>query len=118
MVLDCDGTLWNGIVGEIGLNKITLTKGKKYLQKFIVEQYNSGKLICLCSKNNLEDVMAVFDKREDMILTNQKNIHIGTVISKDDLGKKAKEVELRNDRIFKNQTVYKKGIYEMPQTFG
>ena len=69
LVLDCDGTLWNGIVGEIGLNKITLTKGKKYLQKFIVEQYNSGKLICLCSKNNLEDVMAVFDKREDMILT-------------------------------------------------
>ena len=57
------------------------------------------------------------NKKEDIFITNQKNAQINTVINKEDLSKKAKEVELRNDRIFKNQTVYKKGIYEMPSTF-
>ena len=57
------------------------------------------------------------NKQEDMFITNQKNAQIGTILNKEDLAKKAKEVELRNDRIFKNQTVYKKGIYEMPETF-
>ena len=57
------------------------------------------------------------NKKEDIFITNQKNAQINTVINKEDLAKKAKEVELRNDRIFKNQTVYKKGIYEMPSTF-
>ena len=57
------------------------------------------------------------NKKEDIFITNQKNAQINTVINKEDLAKKAKEVELRNDRIFKNQTVYKKGIYEIPQTY-
>ena len=71
-------------------------------------------------QNILEKESAKFkyaNKKEDMFITNQKNAQIGTVLNKEDLGKKAKEVELRNDRIFKNQTVYKKGIYEMPQTY-
>ena len=71
-------------------------------------------------QNILEKESAKFkyaNKKEDMFITNQKNAQIGTVLNKEDLAKKAKEVELRNDRIFKNQTVYKKGIYEMPQAY-
>ena len=52
-----------------------------------------------------------------MFITSQKNAQIETILNKEDLAKKAKEVELRNDRIFKSQTVYKKGIYEMPSTY-
>ena len=57
------------------------------------------------------------NKKEDMFLTRQKNAQIGTVLNKEDLEKKGKEVNLRNDRILKSQTVYKKKIYEMPSTF-
>ena len=71
-------------------------------------------------QNILEKESAKFrfaNRKEDICLANQKNAQIGTVLNKEDLQKKAKEVELRNDRIFKNQTVYKKGIYEMPSTY-
>ena len=71
-------------------------------------------------QNILEKESAKFrfaNRKEDICSNNQKNAQIGTVLNKEDLQKKAKEVELRNDRIFKNQTVYKKGIYEMPSTY-
>lgn len=56
------------------------------------------------------------NKKENNWLINKKNTQIETVKNREEIEKKAKEVELRNDRIFKNQTVYKKGIYEMPPT--
>ena len=56
------------------------------------------------------------NKKENIFLMNKKNAVIESVKEKEDIEKKAKEVELRNDRIYKNQTVYKKGIYEMPFT--
>ena len=56
------------------------------------------------------------NKKENNWLANKKNAQIETVKDREDIEKKAKEVEIRNDRIFKNQTVYKKGIYEMPLT--
>ena len=46
----------------------------------------------------------------------QKNAQIRTVRDREDIENKAKEVEMRNDRIMKNQTVYKKRIYDMPFT--
>ena len=71
-------------------------------------------------QNILEKESAKFrfaNRKEDICSNTQKNAQIGTVLNKEDLQKKAKEVELRNDRIFKNKTVYKKGIYEMPSTY-
>jgi FkbH-like protein len=38
------------------------------LQEFIIRQQAAGKLICLCSKNQEEDVFAVFDQHPDMLL--------------------------------------------------
>ena len=98
-------------------HKIEENKKKKREEKMkMIEDERRKKMQDVLEKENAKFKYA--NKKEDIILNNQKNIHIGTVVSKDDLAKKAKEVELRNDRIFKNQTVYKKGIYEMPQTFG
>jgi len=68
ILLDCDGTLWDGICGEDGPQGIRIDGGRRSLQEFIVKQSLHGMLICLCSKNNETDVLAVFDGRKDMIL--------------------------------------------------
>ncbi len=68
IVLDCDDTLWSGICGEVGYDGILLAEENKYLQEFMLRQVKAGMLICLCSKNNENDVMEVFDKRQDMII--------------------------------------------------
>ena len=56
------------------------------------------------------------NRKENNWEMNRKKVLIETVKDREDIENKAKEVEIRNDRIFKNQTVYKKGIYEMPYT--
>lgn len=68
IALDCDNTLWKGVCGEDGALGVQITESFRVLQEFIIDQMNSGRLICLCSKNNEEDVFAVFDKRDDMLL--------------------------------------------------
>lgn len=80
LVLDCDNTLWGGIIGEDGLPGIKLGKtypGSPYyeFQQEIVNLYNRGVIIALCSKNNEEDVWEVFRKHPDMVL---KEEHIAT----------------------------------------
>ncbi len=73
LVLDCDNTLWGGIVGEEGMGGIMLGKdypGSAYLefQQEVVSLFHRGVMIALCSKNNEEDVWEVFDRHPDMAL--------------------------------------------------
>jgi FkbH-like protein/FkbM family methyltransferase len=68
IVLDCDNTLWKGVVGEDGVMGIEITSGFLALQEMMVAQQQAGMLICLCSKNNEADVVEVFEKRPDMPL--------------------------------------------------
>jgi len=68
IVLDCDNTLWKGVVGEDGVTGIEIPPGWKALQQFVVAQQNSGMIICLCSKNNEPDVIEVFENRPEMLL--------------------------------------------------
>ncbi len=73
LVLDCDDTLWRGIVGEDGLAGIKLDKtypGSAYyeFQLEVLNLYNQGIIIALCSKNNEGDVWEVFRKHPDMVL--------------------------------------------------
>ena len=75
IVLDCDNTLWQGVVGDAGAHGIELTPGHKALQSFILQQHDAGMLLCLCSKNAEQDVMAVFDQNLEMVL---KTEHIVT----------------------------------------
>lgn len=74
LVLDCDNTLWGGVIGEDGLTGIDLgksTKGKVFsdFQGFVKLLSESGIIITLCSKNNERDVWEVFEKHPEMILT-------------------------------------------------
>jgi FkbH-like protein len=65
VVLDCDNTLWRGVVGELGVEGIGFDPAHHRLQEKLVELAQSGMLLCLCSKNEPEDVWEVFDKRKD-----------------------------------------------------
>ncbi|MEY2427784.1 MAG: polyketide synthase PksN, partial [Verrucomicrobiota bacterium] len=68
IVLDCDQTLWSGVCGEDGPRGIRLDAPFQSLQKFMRAQHEAGMLLCLCSKNNEEDVNEVFAQRLDMPL--------------------------------------------------
>ena len=68
VVIDCDNTLWNGVVGEDGIDGIYCDKNAKGIlfynfQIFLKNLKSDGFLLCLCSKNNEEDVREVFRKK-------------------------------------------------------
>lgn len=79
LVLDCDNTLWGGIVGEDGLAGIRLSSQDgpgvifDTFQRQVLALQRRGVLVALCSKNNEADVFEVLDshphcriKREDL----------------------------------------------------
>jgi len=68
IVLDCDQTLWKGICGEDGLEGIEIDAPHQSLQEFMIARHNAGMLLCLCSKNNEEDVFEIFDHHPGMLL--------------------------------------------------
>ena len=73
LVLDLDNTLWGGVVGEDGYNKVILGDEGigliyKNFQKVVKKLINSGVLIVLVSKNNEFDVKEVLKKNKNMIL--------------------------------------------------
>lgn len=75
IVLDCDNTLWKGIAGEDGATGVIVDEGYRVLQRLMIEKYEQGFLIALCSKNNEPDVWEVFDRNEGMILKKDHLVH-------------------------------------------
>ena len=73
VALDCDNTLWGGVVGEVGLNGISLGsdgKGRSYqlFQRQIKQLKERGLLLVVVSKNEEADVMRVFGEHPEMVL--------------------------------------------------
>lgn len=73
LVVDLDNTLWGGAVGEEGPEGITLGEsniGAAYrdAQFEIKKIKDSGILLAISSKNNIEDVDAAFDNNRFMVL--------------------------------------------------
>jgi FkbH-like protein len=68
IAVDCDQTLWSGICGEDGPAGVQIDPPRKALQQFLLRQQAAGMLLCLCSKNNEEDVFEVFARGPDMPL--------------------------------------------------
>ncbi len=65
LVLDCDNTLWGGIIGEDGMAGIRLGEthpGSAYVELHgaLLDLYHRGILLALNSKNNHADAVAVF----------------------------------------------------------
>jgi len=73
IAVDCDNTLWGGVIGEDGIDKIGLGEdfpGRVY-RKFqfdLLNLKNCGFILCLLSKNNLSDVRNVFENHDGMVL--------------------------------------------------
>ena len=71
LILDCDGTLWKGVVGEDGVEGLIIGDSELALQQFAIDLYNKGFIICLCSKNEESEVFQVFQENENMVLKNE-----------------------------------------------
>lgn len=66
IVLDCDNTLWGGVVGEDGTHGIQLGMDYpgicfKSFQNLLSELSQKGVILAVCSKNNLKDVQDVWE---------------------------------------------------------
>jgi len=74
LILDCDNTLWGGVIGEEGLHGIKLDRhsypGNIFyeFQKSIQRLHERGVLIAICSKNNDQDVWDVLEGHPDCLL--------------------------------------------------
>ena len=74
LVLDCDNTLWGGVIGEDLLDGIKLDPndypGNIFwrVQTELAGLQQGGVLLCLCSKNNPEDVDEVFVRHPHMVI--------------------------------------------------
>ena len=77
LIVDCDNTLWKGILGEDGFDNIDMSKNSKsgqffhFAQNSILQLSKKGILIGLCSKNNFEDVNEVISKHPDFLLPDE-----------------------------------------------
>ena len=76
IVLDCDNTLWSGIIGEDGLDGVKFSiddigTGKYfYLVHLVLKSLKEkGVILCLASKNNFSDV-------EEFFLKNKENLSL------------------------------------------
>lgn len=75
LVLDCDNTLWGGVLGEDLITGVKLGPheypGSVYwrAQQVFAGLRRDGVLLCLCSKNNPQDVEEMIDAHPDMVLT-------------------------------------------------
>ena len=73
LLLDCDNTIWGGVLAEDGIENIQIGQdgiGTAFLdfQKAIKKIKNSGVLIVLVSKNNKSDIDDVLTNHKSMIL--------------------------------------------------
>jgi FkbH-like protein len=74
LVVDCDNTLWGGIVGEDGVDGLRLGDATRDGPFFREAQHvmkalqAQGVLLAIASKNNPEDVRAAFAGNPDMVL--------------------------------------------------
>ena len=74
IICDLDNTLWGGILGDDGIEKIILgghsAKGEAYkdFQKYLLHLKNNGILLALCSKNEKKIAINAITNHPEMIL--------------------------------------------------
>jgi FkbH-like protein len=72
-VLDLDGTLWGGVIGEDGLDGIRLggdAEGEAYtaFHQYLLGLRRRGIPLAVCSKNNEDDARSVFRRHPETVL--------------------------------------------------
>ncbi len=74
LILDLDNTVWGGVIGDDGLEKIQLGHelgiGKAFteFQEWALKLKKRGVIIAICSKNNESTAKEPFEKHPEMVL--------------------------------------------------
>jgi FkbH-like protein len=73
IAVDCDNTLWGGVVGEVGLDGLELGSdgpGRSFqlFQRYLKRLKDRGTLLVVVSRNEERDVREVFAKHPEMVL--------------------------------------------------
>jgi len=118
LILDLDNTMYRGIYGEDSLDDILIETAHHKLHSELKRLKKSGVLLCIASKNNIEDIDAIF------------NLNLITELNKDDFAvisggweSKAASVEkILGDLNFDESYVAfiddnKRELYEVGNTF-
>ncbi|WP_407404330.1 HAD-IIIC family phosphatase [Chryseobacterium sp.] len=76
IVLDCDNTLWGGVVGEDGVHGVKL--GQEYpgnafksFQELLFALSLKGVVLAVCSKNNLTDVVELWNNNTNNVINDK-----------------------------------------------
>ncbi len=76
IVVDLDNTLYDGVLGEDGVDGVVLTPDRKALQQRLVDLSKKGVFLAAVSKNDSKDVEALFAGRDDFPL---RRLHLSAV---------------------------------------
>jgi FkbH-like protein len=73
LAVDLDNTLWGGVIGEDGMEGIQLSAeypGAAFqaLQRVMLDFYDRGILLAVCSKNNPQEAMEAIESHPGMLL--------------------------------------------------
>lgn len=74
LVFDLDNTIWGGVIGDDGLDGITLGQGSAAgeaflgVQRCLLDHHQRGVVLAVSSKNTYEIAIAAFEQHEDMLL--------------------------------------------------
>ena len=71
LAVDLDNTLWHGVVGEDGFNRLLMSDGVGTgiaVQRAMLDLHRRGILLAVCSKNNPAEALDVIDHHPDMLL--------------------------------------------------
>ncbi|WP_249730314.1 HAD-IIIC family phosphatase [Paenibacillus sp. J2TS4] len=68
IALDLDDTLYDGVLGEDGVDGLTLSDAHSRLQNLLLQLKRSGMMLTICSRNEEQDVRELFQQRTDFPL--------------------------------------------------
>lgn len=76
IILDCDNTLWGGVVGEDGIHGVKLGQDYpgntfKAFQQLLVRLSQKGVILAICSKNNLADVQELWNNNPNNLINDK-----------------------------------------------
>lgn len=68
IVVDFDNTLYEGVLGEDGIESLRLTEGHRRLQSKLMEFSQQGLFLCAATKNDPADIQTLLRERTDFPL--------------------------------------------------
>ena len=98
IVVDMDNTLYQGVLGEDGIEKL---EPNIELQTQLKQLKQSGMFLCIASKNEEQDAKELFEKRTDFVLkwTDFTTMQINWDSKKDNILKIAKTLNIGTDAV-------------------